>query len=139
MTGKVVAISTAIIPYAQGIGFAIPINSAKSCVDEMITEGSKRTPWLGIVGLTLTPQIARYYNLPMDQGVFVTKVACGSPAHTAGLAQGDIILQVGAVKIGQIGDLVAEVHRLGVGEGVRILVVRNGRKYFFELKLSAAP
>jgi len=50
MKGKVVAINTAIIPYAQGIDFAIPINSAKSCTDDIITQGSTKKPWFGIVG-----------------------------------------------------------------------------------------
>ncbi len=66
MTGKVVAINTAIIPYAQGIGFAIPINSAKSCTNDIVTEGVTRRPWLGIVGLTITQEIARYYGLASE-------------------------------------------------------------------------
>ncbi len=55
VTGKVIAINTAIIPFAQGIGFAIPINSAKTCTDEIITEGGNKRPWLGIVGINLNP------------------------------------------------------------------------------------
>jgi serine protease Do len=139
MTGKVVAINTAIIPYAQGIGFAIPINSAKSCTNEIVTEGVKRQPWLGIVGLTLTAQIARYYGLPVDHGVLVTKVALGSPAQTAGMAQGDIILQVGNAETRRIEDLIAEIHKRSVRETVQVSAVRNGREHFFELKLSEAP
>ena len=68
VTGKVIAINTAIIPYAQGIGFAIPINSAKTCTDEIITEGGVKRPWIGIIGLTLTREIARYYGLPVNSG-----------------------------------------------------------------------
>jgi len=139
MAGKVVAINTAIIPYAQGIGFAIPINSAKSCTNDIVTQGATRRPWLGIVGLSITQEIARYYGLPVDHGVLVTKVAEGSPAEAAGMAEGDIILEIGNVELGRIEDLVAHVHKRKVGENVRIFALRNGREHFFELKLSEAP
>jgi serine protease Do len=139
MTGKVIAINTAIIPYAQGIGFAIPINSAKTCTNEILTQGSKRQPWLGIVGLTLTQQIARYYSLPVDHGVLVNKVAFGSPAEAAGLAQGDIILQFGNVAMRRIEDLVEEVHKRRIGEVVRVFAFRNGKEQLFDLKISQAP
>ncbi len=107
MAGKVVAINTAIIPYAQGIGFAIPINSAKSCTNDIVTQGATKRPWLGIVGLSITPEIARYYGLPVDHGVLVTKVAEGSPAEAAEMADGDIILKIGNVEMRRIEDLVA--------------------------------
>lgn len=139
MAGKVVAINTAIIPYAQGIGFAIPINSAKSCTDDILTQGARRNPWLGIVGLSLTKEIARYYNLPVDHGVLVTKVADGSPAEAADMADGDIILQIGNAELGRIEDLVAQVHKRKVGEKVTIFALRNGRERYFELKLKEAP
>ena len=60
LEGKVVAINTAIIPYAQGIGFAIPINSARKCTSQMIQEGISTRPWLGIIGLGLTEEVSRY-------------------------------------------------------------------------------
>jgi S1-C subfamily serine protease len=139
LNGRVVAINTTIIPYAQGIGFAIPINSAKNITTEITTKGTLQKPWLGIIGLTLTLQIARYYCLPVDHGVLVTKVAFGSPAKAAGMADGDIILQVSNLKIRTIEDLVAEVHNHRVGEMVRIFAVRNGKERFFDLTLSEAP
>lgn len=139
MAGKVVAINTAIIPYAQGIGFAIPINSAKSCTNDIVTQGATRRPWLGIVGLSITQEIARYYCLPVDHGILVTKVAEGSPAEAAGMADGDIILEIGNVELCRIEDLVAQVHKRKVGENVRIFALCNGREHFFELKLSEAP
>jgi serine protease Do len=139
VTGKVVAINTAIIPYAQGIGFAIPIDSAKTCTNDIVTKGITRRPWLGIVGLSITPDMARYYSLPVDHGVLVTKVAYGSPAEAAGMVDGDIILQIGNVETRSIDDLVSEIHRHKVGEAVRIFGVRGGREHFFELKLSEAP
>ncbi|MGD6851317.1 MAG: S1C family serine protease [Candidatus Bathyarchaeia archaeon] len=139
VSGKVVAINTAIIPYAQGIGFAIPINSAKACTNEVMSKGVMHKAWLGIVGLTLTPQIARYYGFPVDYGVLVTKVALGSPAHTGGMVDGDIILQVGNRQTRTIEELVDEVHKRSVGEVVRVFAVRNGRQHYFDLKLSEAP
>ena len=139
VTGKVIAINTAIIPFAQGIGFAIPINSAKSCTDEIVTEGGAKRPWLGIVGLTLTREIARYYGLPVNRGVLVTRIADGSAAEVAGMVEGDIILEISKVETNGIEDLVNEIQRRKIGDVVRILALRNGRERFFELKLSEAP
>ncbi len=139
MTGKIIAINAAIIPYAQGIGFAIPINAAKSCTEDILAEGVRQRPWLGIVGLTITQQIARYYGLPADHGVLITKVAAGSPAEAAGMAEGDIILQIGSAETRRIEELVAEIHKRNVGDLVRIFAVRDGREHFFELKLSEVP
>lgn len=139
LTGKVIAINTAIIPYAQGIGFAIPINSAKTCTDDIITEGATKRPWLGIIGLTLTREIARYYGLPVNRGVLVTRIAEGSAAEDAGMAEGDIILEVSNIETDKIEDLVNEIQRRKIGEVVRILTLRNGRERFSELKLSEAP
>ncbi|MCJ7793712.1 PDZ domain-containing protein [Candidatus Bathyarchaeota archaeon] len=93
---------------------------------------------MGIVGLSLTQEIARYYGLPVDHGVLVTKVAEGSPAEAAGMADGDIILEIGDVKTRRIEDLVREIHKRKVGEIVRVFALRNGREHFFELNLSEA-
>ncbi len=139
VTGKVIAINTAIIPFAQGIGFAIPINSAKICTGEIISEGGVKRPWLGIVGLTLTREIARYYSLPVNAGVLVTRIAEGSPVEEAGMAEGDIILEINNVETNSIEVLVNEVQKREIDDVVRILALRNGKEHFFELKLSEAP
>jgi S1-C subfamily serine protease len=139
LEGKIVAISTAIIPFAQGIGFAIPINSVKTCTTDILTEGTAKRPWLGVVGLTLTEDIARYYGFPVGHGVLVTKVAEGSPAEFADMAEGDIILQVNNREARSIEDLVREIRKRRVGDKIRIFALRNGREHFFELKLSSVP
>jgi serine protease Do len=139
MEGKVIAINTAIIPFAQGIGFAIPINSAKNCTNGIITEGIAKRPWLGIIGLSLTEEIARYYSLPTERGVLVTKVSPKSPAEEAGMAEGDIILEIGTVETANIEGLVREVHKKGIGEVVRVFALRDSKEHVFELKLSEAP
>ena len=137
--GRVVAINTAIIPFAQGIGFAIPINSAKTCTNEIVTGGIARKPWLGIIGLSITGDLARYYNLPANRGVLVTKVAEGSPAEDAEMIDGDIILEIDKVETKKIEDLVEEIHRRKIGDKVKIFALRNGKEHFFELKLSGTP
>ena len=139
LEGQVIAINTAIIPYAQGIGFAIPINSAKKCTSEMIKDGIAVRPWLGIVGLGITEDIARYYSLPIDHGVFITKVADGSPAQRAGIIMGDIILRVGNLQVQSIEDLLGEIHSRKVGEEVEIIVYRRGFEEHFDVTLSKLP
>jgi len=139
LEGKVVAINTAIIPYAQGIGFAIPINTAKKCTGEMIREGISERPWLGILGLSLREDISQYYNLPLERGVLITKVTDGSPAQRAGIIMGDIILRMGKVQINSIEDLLNEIHTRKVGEKVKIAVFRRGFEQFFEVTLSKNP
>jgi len=139
LEGKVVAINTAIIPFAQGIGFAIPINSAKECTGGMITDGISARPWLGIVGLSLTEELARYYDLPLDRGVLVTKIAEDSPAERAGIGAGDMILRLNGGSIYSIEDLLSEIHNRKIGDKVRITVYRRGREQTFEATLSQMP
>ncbi len=139
LDGKVVAINTAIIPYAQGIGFAIPINAAKTCTNGMVTEGITKRPWLGVVGLSITHEIARYYGLPVEHGVLVTKVAENSPAKATGMIDGDIILEIDNVETTKIEDLVREIHKHKIGDTIRIYGLRNRKEHFFETKLSESP
>ncbi|MCW4006800.1 MAG: trypsin-like peptidase domain-containing protein [Candidatus Bathyarchaeota archaeon] len=139
LEGKIVAINTAIIPYAQGIGFAVPINAAKTCTTDILTQETGKRPWLGIVGLTLTPEIARYYGFPVGHGVLVSKVAARSPAGYAGITQGDIILEVDNRETHGVEDLAEEIRKRKVGEQVRVFALRNSKEHFFELKLKGMP
>lgn len=139
LEGQVIAINTAIIPYAQGIGFAIPINSAKNCTGEMINNGISVRPWLGIVGLGVTEDIVRYYDLPIAHGVLITKVSDGSPAQRAGIIMGDIILRIGNLQVENIEDLLGETHKRKVGERVRIIIYRRGFEEHFDVTLSRMP
>jgi S1-C subfamily serine protease len=69
----------------------------------------------------------------------ITKIIQGSPAQQACIVQGDIILQVDSIEIKTIEELVAEVHKHPIGKTLQMLVVRNGKKYLFELKLNQTP
>ncbi len=137
--GKVVAINTAIIPYAQGIGFAIPINSARRCTNEIITHGRMVRPWLGVSGLTVTREVASYYGLPIDRGVLVTSVIPGSPADNAGIVSGDMVLEFAGKITNNIEELVKEVQKRKAGEKVEILILRNSKKLIVEAILQRTP
>jgi S1-C subfamily serine protease len=139
LEGKVVAINTAIIPYAQGIGFAIPINSAKSCTGGIIKNGVSARPWLGIVGLSITKELARYYDLSLESGVLVTKVAEDSPAERAGVVAGDIILRMDGRAIYSVEDLLSEIHDRKIGNRVRITLYRRGKEEEVMATLTKVP
>lgn len=137
--GRVVAINTAIVPFAQGIGFAIPVNHAKRCSSEIITHGKVMRPWLGVSGLTITSEIASYYSLPVEKGAAVTEVWADSPAEEAGMQKGDIIIGFGDKAISSVEDLVTEVQKRKIGEKARVLLLRDGQKLIADLTLGTTP
>jgi len=137
--GKVVALSTALVPFAQGIGFAIPINSAKRCATEIITHGKVIRPWLGVSGLTITPEIASYYNLSVDEGALITQVMPDSPAESAEMASGDIIIGFDDKAINSVDNLVTEIRKKKIGEKARVLLLRDGEKWIADVTLKETP
>jgi len=137
--GRVVAINTAIVPFAQGIGFAIPVNHAKRCASEIIEHGKVMRPWLGVSGLTITGEVASYYNLPIDRGAIVSEVWADSPAEAAAMQKGDIIIGFGDKAISGIEDLAKEVQRRKIGEKVRVLLMRDSQKLIADLVLGTTP
>jgi len=137
--GRVVAINTAIVPFAQGIGFAIPVNSVKRCSTEIITHGRVMRPWLGVSGLSLTPEIASYYNLPVEKGALITEVMPNSPAEKAEMQRGDIIIGFGDKSINNIEELVKEIQKRKIGEKARVLLLRGGEKWIADATLEKTP
>jgi len=137
--GRVVAINTAIVPFAQGIGFAIPVNSAKRCSTEIITHGRVMRPWLGVSGLSLTSEIASHYNLPVERGALITEVMPDSPAENAEMERGDIIIGFGDKAINSVEDLIKEIQKRKIGEKARVLLLRNGEKWIADIKLEQTP
>ncbi len=92
--GEVIGMNSANIPFAQGIGFSIPLNSAMIVAKELIEHGKVMRPWLGILGIGLNKDIAQYYNLSVDEGVLITRSFQNSPAWAQGITSGDIIMSV---------------------------------------------
>jgi serine protease Do len=137
--GRVVAISTAIVPFAQGIGFAIPVNSAKRCATEIMTHGQTLRPWLGVSGLSITREVASYYNLPVNKGVLIAEVMPSSPAEEAEIRRGDIIIGFGDKATNSIEDMVKEIQKRKIGEKARVLLLRGDEKWMADVTLGRTP
>jgi len=123
--GNVVAINTAIIPFAQGIGFAIPIKMAIRCSGDIIKHGRVLVPWLGINGVSINEMVAQHYNVPNVTGVLVVGVVDGSPADRAGISVGDVILKFGDKSVKTIEELRKDILSRKVGDSVRVTILRD--------------
>jgi S1-C subfamily serine protease len=156
--GEVIGINTAIFTPSGGsvgIGFAIPVNTAKKLLPQLIARGRASHPWLGISGTDITPSLARTLNLPAKEGVMIAQVAPGGPAARAGLrgAQrrvrvgnfmmtvgGDIILALDGQKIAGVDDLTAFLDdQKKAGEDIRVDVLRDGNPLRLVVQLGELP
>jgi len=125
LTGKVVGINTANIPGAQSIGFAIPINTAKTVLEDIVKHGRVTRPWLGIIGIDISRELARRFNLTVDTGVMVMRVIPESPAERADLQSGDVVAAVGDAHVASMEDLQREIRTRTAGDAVSLVVVRG--------------
>ena len=126
--GHVIAINTAVIPYAQGIGFAIPINTVMECVEQIKTHGTITRPWIGVYGVTVTPQVASYYNLRVERGFMITNIVQGSPAQKSRLSSGDVIVALDGVEVSSVQDLKSEIDKKQIGERVELIIARGAQR-----------
>jgi len=138
-SGEVVAINTAKIPYAHGIGFAIPVNTAKKVLEELIQYGKVNRPWLGISTIKITGRIARYYRLPTNEGALVVKVEEYSPATDAGIRPGDIIEEIDDKRIEEITELSSQIKKKKINEKTLLSVNRYGRRFNVSVILENQP
>jgi Do/DeqQ family serine protease len=123
--GELIGINTAIYAKAQGIGFAIPINKAKKIVSDLIKYGEVILAWIGITVQDVNDELANYLNLPEIKGVLVKKVVDKSPAQSAGIKTGDIILSIGNKTILSEKDYQATMRGFLAGEALNIKIKRN--------------
>ena len=137
--GKVVAINTAIIPFAQGIGFAIPVNAAKACSMDLTVHGAIMRPWLGISGLSITKDVAGHYGLPVERGILVAGVESNSPADKAGMRRDDIILEFDTRRVDRVEDLQSILARRKPGDRAELAVLRGSRKGKLSVVLERVP
>ena len=139
LEGKVVAINTVTIPYAEGIGFAIPANAALKVAKELLQSGRVARPWLGVAGYDVDRRLAGYYGLTVSRGVFLGEVNENGPAASAGLEVGDVIVSVADHPVAGVGDLVDAVREKKAGDAVDIEVVRRGKKVSVRATLGSRP
>jgi S1-C subfamily serine protease len=138
--GEVVAINTAKMPYAQGIGFAVPINTAKAVLKELVENGRVARPWIGITSIKMTPQLARYYGLPPRvEGALVAGIEPYSPADDAGLRQGDIIEAIDGNKIEDPTQVASYVKSRQINEKLTVAVNRYGRQFQISVQVDQRP
>src|SRR5918997_794479 len=138
--GEVIAINTANMPYAQGIGFAVPINTAKSILKELIENGRvTNRPWIGIASIKITRQLAHYYQLPVTEGALIAQVEPYSPADDAGLRKGDIIEEIDGNRINDPSQVSSQVRKKHVSDRVLMTINRYGRRFEVPLQLQARP
>jgi len=137
--GEVVGINTAIIPYAQGIGFAIPINMAKKNIDDLINLGKVRRSWLGVYIQEVTPEIAKQFDLTEAKGVLVGDVIKNSPAEEVGIKTGDIIKKVNNEEVNSPAELQDKIGNIEIDKEANIEIVRNGETIPFVVKIGEMP
>jgi serine protease Do len=126
--GLVIGINTAIVAGGQGIGFAIPINMAKSVLPQLEEKGKVTRGWLGVSIQPVTPELAQSFGVEGENGALVAEVVKESPAEKAGLKSGDIILEYDGKKIRDMNAVPRLVAATPVGKEVRLTVLRNGKQ-----------
>jgi len=141
LAGEVIGINNMIVrgsgnsAIAEGLGFAIPVNSADAVANQLIQKGYFSRPFMGISFQPITPGIANAYKLPAQWGVYVQKVASDSPANDAGLQQGDIIVSLNDVQMAETHDYLNELYNYQPGDTVTLGITRDGKDITLQITL----
>ena len=145
--GEVVGMNTAIIQGTQGLGFAIPINTAGRIATQLIAQGKVEHPYLGIEMVALTPEIKQNFNsapdsgftIVEDRGVLVVRVLPNSPAATSGLKAGDVIQKLNGQAVTDAESIQKAVENSSVGGNLRLDLRRNGQTLDLAVRPGALP
>lgn len=145
--GEVIGINTAIRADAQGLGFAIPIETAQRIAQQLFTKGQADHPYLGIHMVTLTASLRDEINqegnfnfkITQDKGVLIIQVISSSPAEAAGLQPGDVIEKVGGQPVATAAEVQTKVEASQIGIVLEVEVNRNGNQKIIDVKPGAFP
>jgi serine protease Do len=152
--GRVVGITTAILPEAQNIGFAVPINLVRDVVPQLVRNGRIIRPWLGVQGQFVLPELKQLLRIPIADGFLVEAIEPGSPAEQKGvqggsfeitvdgapiLLGGDIITHVNGTELDEPSKLMAILKDFRVGTVVKLTLVRDGTPQKVDLVLTERP
>lgn len=139
LNGSVVGINSAMVPFAQGVGFAIPIHAVARIADELRHHGRIVRPWIGVMVAELGPDLARQYSLPPWSGLLVAEVVARSPAHRAGIRPGDLVRQVGPFGVTRVRELLESLAKFPVGSEVQLGLQRRGAPTTVSVPLQEHP
>lgn len=147
LDGEVIGINTAVASGSENIGFAIPINDVKGMVEGAITEGKLERPYLGVVYISITADLAKEYNLKSEQGAYIPAASeinqdplvNGGPAEKAGLKERDIIIKIDDKVIDRKHSITSLLGKRSVDDTVKLTVIRDGREQTIDVKLGVAP
>ncbi|NOS81192.1 MAG: PDZ domain-containing protein, partial [Nitrospira sp.] len=139
LRGEVIGINTAIINFAQGIGFAIPSNMAKQVIQQLLTQGRVTRGWLGVGIQPLTIELARKFGVNEGEGVLVNEVFEKDPASAAGIKPGDIVTRIDGTVIDSPNRLTRVVAGLVPGSTIQVEIVRDQRRLALEVSLAERP
>lgn len=137
--GRLIGINTAIFSRTGenlGIGFAVPINMARNIMEQLIERGKVSRGYLGVTIEEVTDDLAESFGLKTDAGALITKIEEGSPADTAGLLRGDIILKINEREIKNVNDLLLTVSQEPPGSDVEVIIFRDNAEKTFTVKLT---
>jgi serine protease Do len=141
LRGQVVGINTAVAAkgFAEGIGFAIPTNTVKTAIDQVVKSGKIVRPYIGISYIPVTPDVASQYDLPVDHGVWLatrSSIISGSPAAKAGLQVNDIITEIDGKEINENQTLPKLLLTHQPGDKITLTVLRGTKAVKIELTLT---
>jgi len=139
LSGSVVGINTAMVPFAQGVGFAIPIHAARRIADELRLRGRVVRPWIGVRVADLRDEVARQYGLKPHSGLLVAEVLPRSPSHRAGIRPGDVLDRVGPFPVRSVRQLLESLSKFPVGADVEIGFRRRGLALAASVPLLESP
>ena len=135
--GEVIGINTAIINYAQSIGFSIPSNMVKHVVEQLVAHGEVHRGWLGVGIDPVTEEAAKKANGKEGVGVIVNSVFKGDPADLAGLKVGDIILKIGGSEINSPNKMIRVIGAITPGQTIIMNILRDGKSRMVPIKLES--
>lgn len=139
--GEIIGINSAKLATngVEGMGFAIPINTVQTIIDELMEKGYVARPYLGVT-IFDKQTAARYgYTLSLEKGVYVFQIAIGSPADKAGLQRGDIILSVDDKEVNSVTEVRNDIAARKVGDKVKVKYDRDGKENTVEVELREIP
>jgi len=142
VNGNLMGINTAIYSRSggsMGIGFAIPVSTAKLVLEGIVKEGQVTRGWIGVEPNELSPELAETFGVRAERGIIVTGVLQNGPAAHAGLRPGDVILSVGERDIGNVAELLSSVAALKPGAATRFAVQRGAQKMDLEVTPGTRP